>query len=371
MSSISTPFTESAPAVSPLVSTPYLRDSTEERHSDLYFYNFIDVKQWVSALSIADHLQLAHIRSYAAKSVEDGLLRLDPFECIEVAERHRNPEWLLQPFRRICERAKPLSPSEMSRLGLDRASAVAEARENLMKIIQSRGLFDRIYGDSDPPSSIQTTLANAALQVVSADPLLSQLAPEHVTSTGAFRDTNAYPSQGLVTLPSDLNISEWEVFLKIITARPYDQPELSLAFSEWMSGLRVASKLNDDCATAYIFGQIQEAYPDQDAVDLLEAARVARAPHSQWLQNHYDILSHRSDAISPEEMRRIGVDALAEVCKLREQAAYDRGREDEKVASGEDRQIRKQAVEKRGRNERTEESRVRQDRYRSRSFPRY
>lgn len=150
-------------------------------------------QQWVSALSIADHLQLAHIRSYAAKSVEDGLLRLDPFECIEVAERHRTQEWLLQPFRRICERAKPLSPSEMTRLGFDRASAVAEARENLMKIIHSKGLFDKIYGGSAPTSSIQTTLANAALQIVSADPLLSQLAPEHVTSTGAFGDTKPYP----------------------------------------------------------------------------------------------------------------------------------------------------------------------------------
>lgn len=140
--------------------------------------------------------------------------------------------------------------------------------------------------------------------------------------------------------------------------RPYDQPELSLAFSEWMSGLRVASKVNDDCAMAYIFRQIQEAYPDQDAVDLLEAARVAQAPYSQWLQNQYEILSRRSDAISSEEMRRIGVDALAEVCKLREQAAYDRGREDEKVASAEDCKIREQAAYERGKNERREEPSV-------------
>ncbi|KAG8914275.1 hypothetical protein FRC00_000118 [Tulasnella sp. 408] len=226
----------------------------------------------------------------------------------------------------------------MTRLGFDRASAVAEAREKLMKIMQSRGLFDKIYGGSDPPSSIQTTLANAALQVVSADPV----------------------GQGLVTLPSDLDISEWEVFLKIITARPYDQPELSLPFSEWMSGLRVASKLNDDCAMEYIFGQIQKAYPDQDAVDLLEAARIAQAPSSQWLQVRYTTLSQQPDAISSEKMRRIGVDASAEVSRLREQVAFERGREEGKAASAEDWEAREQAAYERGKEEGREESRVEQ-----------
>lgn len=142
--------------------------------------------------------------------------------------------------------------------------------------------------------------------------------------------------------------------------RPYDQPEPSFAFSEWMSGLRVASKLNDDCATAYIFGQIQTAYPDQDAVDLLEAAQVAQAPPSRWLQVRYSILSQRSDAISSEQMRRIGVDASAEVSRLREQAALERGREEGKAASAEDWKAREQAAYERGKEEGREESRVEQ-----------
>ncbi|KIO18806.1 hypothetical protein M407DRAFT_31520 [Tulasnella calospora MUT 4182] len=432
MSSISTPFTESAPTLSPLVPITSFQASTEkERHCDFYFCNFIDVKaghvicsfpsalieasilkeklenlqgsellslegvsysevqaflevadarrvsgdkditikQWVSALSVADYLQLAHIRSYVAKSIEDGLIRLDPFECIEVAERRRTQEWLLQPFRRICQRPQPLSPSEMSRLGFDRASAVAKARESLMKVIQSKGLFNTIYGGSTLSSSKQTTLANHALQVVKAEPSLCQLAPEQVLNPGSLRDQmETYSSNlsssnlilrdclyrlplhyfgdqslihqlaskvghGPVILPSDLHTSEWEVFLKIITARPYDQIELSLTFSEWTGGLRVARKLNHDHALAFIFCQIQKSFPNQDAVDLLEAARLAQAPHSQWFKDRYATLAQRSTAISSDEMRRMGEDASAEVCKMREQAAYKRGKQDGGVNS--------------------------------------
>lgn len=132
-----------------------------------------------------------------AKSIEEGLVQLDPFDCIEVAERRRTREWLLQPFRRICQRAEPLCPSEMLRIGLDRASAVAKARENLMKVIHSKGLFDTIYRGSPLSSSVQTTLANHALQVVKAEPLLSQLAVEQpeMLNTGVLRGhTESYTS---------------------------------------------------------------------------------------------------------------------------------------------------------------------------------
>ncbi|KAG8930283.1 hypothetical protein FRC01_002985 [Tulasnella sp. 417] len=455
MSSVSTPFTESAPTLSPVTPTTSLQDCTEgDKHGDFYFCNFIDVKtgdgicsfpsslvessilreklhtpkeserlnlegfshsevraflevadarlvsgdkhysfqQWVSALSVANHLQLDHIRFYAAKSIEDGLIRLDPFECIEVAEKHGTQEWLLQPFRRICQRPEPLSSSEILRLGLDRASAVSKARENLMKMVHSRGLFDKIYGGSALPSCVQTTFANDALQVVKAEPLLCQLMAEHAPRPSDLGDhpetyTSTLSSSNLISinlrdclyrlplhyfgncslihklaasnvahdpisLPSDLTTSEWEVFLKIITARPYDQPELSVAFSEWMGGLRVARKLNHNRAQAYIFRQIQKAYPDQDAVNLLEAARLAEVPHSQWIQDRYTILSLRSTAISSEEMRRIGEDASAEVCKLREQNVYQRGKKDGESASAEGCNAREQAAYERGKKDR-------------------
>ncbi|KAG8911960.1 hypothetical protein FRC01_005378 [Tulasnella sp. 417] len=453
-SSIASPLTESAPALSPLFSMVTLQDFQEgEKHRDFYFCDFIQVKagdgicsfpstliessilrekletlkgneflnlegfsypeahaflevadarlvsgdkhytfqQWVSALSVANHLQLDNIRSYAAKSIEDGLLRLDPFECIEVAEKRRNREWLLIPFRRICQRPEPLSPSEILRLGLDRASAVSKARENLMKVIHSRGLFDTVYGGSAPPSSVQTTFADDALQLVGAEPLLSQLAPEPKPSTGDPVDHMGVPSsnlsssslismklrdclyrlplhyfgnrglipnlvasrvdQGAISLPSDLNTSDWEVFLKIITARPYDQPEESFTFSEWMGGLRAARRLDYDRAIAYIFRQIQKAYPNQDAVDLLEAAWFAEATPSQWLQDRYAILSLRSTAISSEEMRRIGVDASAEVCKLREQTAYDKGESEGERATAEVWKAKEQAAYERGKRD--------------------
>ncbi|KAG8944142.1 hypothetical protein FRC04_002180 [Tulasnella sp. 424] len=317
-------------------------------------------QQWASALSAADHLKVAHIRTYIVKSMEDGLNRLDPFDCIDVAEGQRVQDWLLQPFRRICERPEPLSPSEMVRLGWERAGAVAKAREKLMKLIHSGGLFDNIYGGSDLSSSDKTTLAGYAVQVVKEDPLLCQLAPEQPLGVPVLGDHTDFNSSrltsssltdmkarkdfsslrripclsfdlgagllGPLVLPEDLSTSDWEIFLKIITARPYDQSEASHPFSEWMSALRVARKLDHDSAPAYIFGRIQAACSDQDAVDLLEAARLAEAPHSPWLQSRYASLSTRATSISWEEMCRMGEKASAEVCKLREQAAYNRGK---------------------------------------------
>ncbi|KAG8944141.1 hypothetical protein FRC04_002179 [Tulasnella sp. 424] len=144
-------------------------------------------QQWASALSVANHLQVAEISTYVAKSIEDGLNRLDPFDCIQAAEIYRVQDWLLQPFRRICERRDPLSPSEMLLLGLDRAGAMARARENLMRTIYSKGLFNALYGSSELSPSAQTTLASNALQAVKGESLLCQL-PSEQQLTGGARD---------------------------------------------------------------------------------------------------------------------------------------------------------------------------------------
>lgn len=252
----------------------------------------------------------------------------------------------------------------MLRLGLERTGAVAKTREKLMKLIHSHGLFDTIYGSTSPSPYEKNRLAGYALQVVKEDPLLCQLAPEQplgvpvpsnheivnsscLTSSNLtdikvqdclyrlplhyFGDqslihklTASRVNQGPIFLPEDLSASAWEIFLEIITARPYDQSEPSHTFSEWMSALRVARKLDHDSAPAYIFSRIQAECPGQDAVDLLEAARLAEAPDSPWLQSRYASLSTRATSISWEEMRRMGEKASAEVCKLREQAGDHR-----------------------------------------------
>ncbi|KAG8914274.1 hypothetical protein FRC00_000117 [Tulasnella sp. 408] len=269
--------TESDPTPSPnLVPTASLQDSTEgERHRDFYFCDFIDVHvehavssfpsaliessnlkdklekqegserlsledvsypevqaflevadarlvsgdkhftfhQWAASLAVSSHLQIPHLRSYVVQSMKEGLNRLDPFDCIEVAEQRRVHQWLLPPFRRICERPEPLSSSEILRLGSDRASSVAKARESLMKMIHSKGLFDTIYGGSALPSSAQTALEKHALQVVKAEPLLCQLAHEQGLGAGAHTDHSETHSNNL----SSSNLTEMKASITLLS----------------------------------------------------------------------------------------------------------------------------------------------------------
>lgn len=93
-----------------------------------------------------------------------------------------------------------------------------------------------------------------------------------------------------------------------------------------MIGLRVAKLMEHDQARNYICTKIQAKFSEQDPVDLLEAAKVGEMPKSQWLQDRFQALAKREEAISEEEVTRIGAATTAIVCKLREQAAYKRGR---------------------------------------------
>lgn len=84
--------------------------------------------------------------------------------------------------------------------------------------------------------------------------------------------------------------------------------------------------MEHDQATKYICTEIEAKFSEQNPVDLLEAAKVGEMPKSQWLQDRFQALASRGQAISAEEVVRIGAEATAIVCKLREQTAYERGR---------------------------------------------
>lgn len=79
-------------------------------------------------------------------------------------------------------------------------------------------------------------------------------------------------------------------------------------------------------ARKYILQRIQCDFPEQDPIDLLEAAKIADAAHSDWLQGLYKTLSQRKGSLSPEDLRRIGEKATSEVWKLRDRFMYDAGR---------------------------------------------
>lgn len=92
-----------------------------------------------------------------------------------------------------------------------------------------------------------------------------------------------------------------------------------------MTGLRFAERFGHDSARRYIIQRIETDFPSQDPVDLLEAAKIAGAPDSDWLRSIYTTLSQRSGPLSPGDLRRIGEEATVQVWKLRDQFMYQQG----------------------------------------------
>ncbi|KAG8926577.1 hypothetical protein FRC00_002777 [Tulasnella sp. 408] len=362
------------------------------------------LEQWLGAVATADRLGIPRIRNYAAGKAQPALNRLDPFECIDVATKYRVYGWLLQPYARICERPESLSPAEMARLGLERASAVCRVREKLFtyKYQSTKSWIatnwpGNPYGRSSSSSQPQWEQMEETIRAQQATNGLNLVQGEAVLSRPTFQSPGAEPpvytvpqgkphpkywqtdlremkvgsavtlrsfgrssrclqvqnslyqlpiryferpdllgeiparrassshSGGLLTLPQDVPAYEWNIFLDILTARPFDEPWFELVFWQWKIGLRLAVRFGHDSARRYILDRIAGECALENPIDLLEAAELASAPDSPWLQGLYKALSERKGSLSPEDIDRIGKKATAEVLKLRDQYMWSAG----------------------------------------------
>ncbi|KAG9033875.1 hypothetical protein FS837_002321 [Tulasnella sp. UAMH 9824] len=322
-------------------------------------------EQLAGALFVANHLNLSDLRTFINPAIEEGLNRLDPFQCIEAAELYKVEDWLLRPFCRICERYDSLSPSEMGRLGLERSSAVARVREKLIRTGHSAEVLD-LFSSSDRSRYDSDTIRHKTLRLIEEEPLLFQLLPNGSPTlrTQPLDTSTAFPARfavgdfismkvqsylyslpiayfqspellrvlqkqgngALVMLPFDFSQSDWEIFLRVVTARPYANPPLRLSFREWVRGLRVAKLMEHNDASNYIRTEIQTKFLEEDTVDLLAAAIKLEFPESKWLQDRFNALADRRQNISAEEILRLGARATETLCRLREQRAYNRGK---------------------------------------------
>ncbi|KAG9042599.1 hypothetical protein FS837_010657 [Tulasnella sp. UAMH 9824] len=345
-------------------------------------------EQWAGALATANRLGTRRIRDYIVQRLEGHLNRLDPFDCIDVATKYRVHEWLFQPFIRICERQEPLSPAEVLRLGSERTSAVCRVREQLLAHKYDSAITwvgnqwpkDRNFSPPPPLEPPQWEAMATTLEAARVDEVKRLVELETVLSKPDFQSPGSPPTvdivpQGVahpkywqtdlrtirvrnclyrlpiryfeqpgllrnirnnedsplesgdfVILPHDVIVSDWNIFLDILTARPFDEPPLSLGFSSWMTGLRLSIRFRQESVQRYVLQRIQTDFPEQDPIDLLEAAKMGDADHSNWLQSLYNSLSQRKGSLSPEEIHRIGEKATAEVCRLRDQYMWDAGR---------------------------------------------
>ncbi|KIO17515.1 hypothetical protein M407DRAFT_32815 [Tulasnella calospora MUT 4182] len=346
-------------------------------------------EQWAGALATANRLEIPRIRSYVTRRLQDSLSQLDPFDCIDIAIKYRVHEWLVQPSIRICERPEPLSPAEVLRLGSERTSAVCRVREKL-SVYKYESVVtwlrenwpQNLYGGAwyNPPP-LQWEAKAEAREAARAGEMKRLIELETVLSKPDFQSPVSQPTvdtvpQGMphprywqtdlrtirvrnclyqlpvryfekpsllgeiqshgdstldpgdfVMVPHDVLVSDWNVFLEIVTARPFDEPLLSLGFSSWVTGLRLAMRFGHDSARRYILQRMQTDFTEQDPIDLLEAAKIGDAAQSDWLQGLYKSLSQRKGSLSSEDMRRIGEKAMAEVWTLRDRYMWEAGQD--------------------------------------------
>ncbi|KIO18396.1 hypothetical protein M407DRAFT_31946 [Tulasnella calospora MUT 4182] len=301
-------------------------------------------EQWAGALAVANRLVVPQIRNYVIRRLQDALGRLNPFDCVDVALKYRVQEWLFRPFLRICERREPLSSAEIVRLGSERSSAVGRVREKLLaqkhgpEITRLRSRLARRSSGDKPVSKSQpkgtetsetvaTVLSVEATRLIELETVLTKpdfepVSPSAPSSFGpiphAFphpkywqrssmaikvdgclyelparyldssslleenRDGRSLNSCDPITLPQDIKPSDWDVLLEIATARPFDEPSLSLPFTSWITGLRVAKRLEVDSTRRYILQRIQSDFPAENPIDLLEAVKDRRR-QTLWL----------------------------------------------------------------------------------------
>lgn len=180
--------------------------------------------QLAGALSLANHFNLNDLQTFIEPAIEEGLNRLDPFECIEAAELYKVQDWLLRPLCRICERYDSLSPSEMGRLGLERSSAVARVREKLIRAGHSAEVLG-FLPSSDHSRYDADTIRNKTLRLIEEEPPLSQLLPNGPPSlqTQPLDTSTAFPARFSIGDFISIKVSYLLVFIRRVTLMPDDR----------------------------------------------------------------------------------------------------------------------------------------------------
>ncbi|KAG9033877.1 hypothetical protein FS837_002323 [Tulasnella sp. UAMH 9824] len=331
-------------------------------------------QQWAGALAVANRLGVSQIRKHVIHRLQTALSCLDPFDCIDAALKYRAQDWLFHPFLRICERQEPLSSAEILRLGSERSSAVGRIREKLLahknhlEVTWLRGRLSSLRKQPVVKSvsmsgAVAVALATEVKRLIELETILTEpdfeaVPPSAQPSIGPIPNGVPHPKywqadsktlkvggylyqipityfdqpallenrqDGLsvdpcdpITLPQDIAASDWDILLEIITARPFDQPQLDLPLVSWITGLSLAIRFEVESARKYILQRIQSDFPTEDPIDLLEAVKIGGSAPSDWVQSLHADLSRRESSLTSQEIRRIGEDATAEVLKLRD-----------------------------------------------------
>jgi hypothetical protein len=98
-----------------------------------------DMQEWIDLLGISTRFVFQRLRECAIDAIEHHRWRprpgvpmtIDPIEQIVLAEKHEIPHWFRIAYVSICERSEPLEEWEARKIGFQKATLLARARETV------------------------------------------------------------------------------------------------------------------------------------------------------------------------------------------------------------------------------------------------
>ena len=120
------------------------------------------LQYWTDLLSISTKYQLESIRPVAIKGIDNYRQEIDPVEKYALATKYMVKEWEASSFKRLCQRADPLTVEEAKKLGVVVVTEVFREREKIRSkpdTTDEAQLPQPPVGSVNLPSGLGTTTA--------------------------------------------------------------------------------------------------------------------------------------------------------------------------------------------------------------------
>ncbi|KAF9255987.1 hypothetical protein L218DRAFT_950347 [Marasmius fiardii PR-910] len=149
------------------------------------------LQDYIDLLSIASRYECTEAHQKAILGIES--LSVDPIQKIILSDKYNVQHWLMPAYIELCKRDKPPNKEEASRIGLDKAMLIADARENVRSCRESRDMiYNHIYnyGNSD-------SLPPELLEHSRVERIVNEVLKSHDTSVQTIMDEKPGDKKGL------------------------------------------------------------------------------------------------------------------------------------------------------------------------------
>ncbi|KAG8995237.1 hypothetical protein FRB90_000223 [Tulasnella sp. 427] len=314
---------------------------------------------WEVVLYVATQLGCQEIRELAIESMNEDVDELKHIPLIQIGLKYEVLEWVLTGFTRLIERKEPLTDEEGVALGMSRVLAIYRCRETLTRNEDGDCRASDLINNEPALKSPEYNRPNDVRFGATADdlPISSPLSTHQLTfielatestlwrvSMSVLGATSYFASRvdhqkgfggksyPRVDISGEVSKAELDSYLSVANARIYQHrsgKRLGLSFQQWIGALRVATIFGHADARRFIIRFIEPQLTDQNPFDIIDSAKTCNVEH--WLMPQYENVAKRTAFPSDEEGRRLGVASLMAVCRLREEAAYKKGKQERPV----------------------------------------